>query len=599
MWLGGQPRGGASPRRPAWLEQVGAASVRADLLAGLTGAAIVLPQAVAFSSIAGLPPQMGFATAIIPAAVAALAGSSSHAVSGPTTAISVLVYAALAGDAAAGSAEFVAAAVALAFFVGVIQVALAVGRLGALVDFVSHSVITGFIIGAALLIGLSQLQYLLGVDLPRPNNLTSFAGALFDALPQASPHAALVGGTALVFGIGLRAWRPALPNYLIALVAASAVGVLLGAREGGLAVIGPVPAGLQAPDLPPASLDRLRDYGSAALAIALVGVLEALSVARAIGVKSGQPIDGNREILGQGLANLVGSFFACYPASASFTRSGVNYDAGARTPLAAVFAAVGLLLILQLVAPLFAWVPLAAMGGVVLLVAIRLIDLEAIRHVTRSAEELTIGLVTLLAVLLIDLEFSIYVGVFLSFVFFLRRSSRPLMAVGAPDPGAPRRMFRDASDAAIRECPQLLLVRLDGPLFFGSVEFVRRQFRRYEALRARQIHMLFVVKGVGEIDLPGADLLIEEARRRGGRGGSFHLQTRSARTLTKLARFKVMRVLTRGRIHMSKGEAIATILPMLDPGICAHCTARIFLECPPPPEGGPLLPYEPEPPPLE
>lgn len=570
---------------PDWPTRVSATTLRHDAIAGITGAAIVLPQGVAFASIAGLPAEMGFAAAMIPTIVAALAGSSWHAVSGPTTAISVLVFAAISPYAAAGTAEFMAAAVLLSLLVGLVQLGLGLARLGVLIDFVSHSVTLGFITGAALLIGLNQLRHVLGVDLPRPDSLVLFGSALIDVLPEVSWRPPLIGLTALATGLLVRAWRPAWPNYLIALVVASLAGVAAGGPDA-VPTIGAVDASPPPFALPPFSPQMLRDYGSAAVAIALIGLLEALAVARALGVKSGQPIDGNREIVGQGLANLAGSFFNAYPSSASFTRSGVNYDAGACTPLAAIVAAVFLFIILQLVADLFAWVPLAAMGGVILLVAVRLMDIREWRHVLRSGSEAAIAIVTLLATLFIELEFAIYAGVILSFVFFLRRSSRPLIAVGAPDPSTPQRMFRDASEHDLNECPQLLLARLDGPLFFGSVEFVRRQFRRFEVLRPMQKHMLFVVKGVGEIDLPGADLLIEEAQRRGARVGGFHLQTRSARTLNKLARFKVMRVLTRGRIHMSKGDAIAAIVPTLDPELCARCPFRIFRECPPVPEEG-------------
>lgn len=582
---------------PDWPSRVNRTTLRRDCLAGLTGAAIVLPQGVAFASIAGLPAEMGFAAAMIPTIVAALAGSSWHAVSGPTTAISVLVFAAISPYAAAGTAGFMAAAVLLSLLVGLVQLGLGLARLGVLVDFVSHSVTLGFITGAAVLIGLSQLQHVIGVPLPRPTAMTSFAGALIEALPQIGWRAPLVALAALATGLLVRAWNPALPNYLAALVAGSLVGVAAGGPET-LATIGAVDASPPPFALPPFSPQMLRDYGSTAVAIALVGLLEALAVARALGVKSGQPIDGNREIVGQGLSNLAGSFFSAYPSSASFTRSGVNYDAGARTPLAAVFAAVFLFVILQLVADLFAWVPLAAMGGVILLVALRLVDIREWRHVLRSGSEAVIAIVTLLATLFVELEFAIYAGVILSFVFFLRRSSRPQIAIGAPDPATPQRMFRETAGHDIVECPQLLMVRLDGPLFFGSVEFVRRQFRRFEALRPMQKHMLFVVKGVGEIDLPGADLLIEEAQRRIGRDGSFHLQTRTARTLNKLARFKVMRVLTRERIHMSKNDAIAAIVPTLEPELCARCPFRIFRECPPVPEDGLHQPLLPQPAPL-
>ena len=571
---------------PDWFGKVSPATLRADAIAGLTGATIVLPQGVAFAAIAGLPPEYGFYTAMVTPIVAALAGSSWHAVSGPTTAISALVFAALAGTLEPGSPAFIQAAIALAFLVGLIQLVLGLARMGVLIDFVSHSVMTGFVAGAAVLIGLSQLRYVVGVDLPRPSDLPAFIASLPQHLPHTDLRSLAIGALALAVGVGVRWWRPAWPNYLLALVVATGLGLFFSASGPAIATIGAVNASAPQPAWPAVGLDTLRQFGSAALAIALVGLLEALSVARAIAIKSRQPIDGNREIIGQGLSNIVGSLFRCYPGSASFTRSGVNVEAGARTPMAAIFAALFLFLILQFVAPWFAFVPTAAMGGVILLVAWRLIDMREIRHIaTTSASESSIAAVTFLATLFINLEFSVYIGVMLSFVFFVRGSSRPMVgAGGAPDPKSPTRVFRDASKHGLAQCPQLIFARLDGPLYFGSVESVRRRLREIERTTPQQRRMVFIIKGVGEVDMPGADLLIEEAARRRARGGSMHLVTRTPKTIAKLARFKVMRGLGKDHIHLNKGAAISHIVPTLDPEICASCTARIFLECPPPPQ---------------
>lgn len=571
---------------PDWARQVTGRSLAADAMAGLTGATIVLPQGVAFAAIAGLPPEYGFYTAMVAAVVAAFAGSSWHSVTGPTTAISALVFGALADTLVPATPDYIAAAISLAAMVGTIQIAFGLGRLGALVDFVSHSVMVGFIAGAAIIIGLSQMRSILGLDIGQPESLVALAAALAGHLPDLHGPSLVVALVTLATGVLVRWWHPAWPHYILALAAGTTAGWFAGGAAAGLDTVGSIAAVAPSIRPPPLSLEVVRDFGSAAAAIAIVGLLEALSVGRALAARSGQAFDGNREILGQGLANLVGGFFHCFPASASFTRSGVNLDAGARTPLAAVLASGFLFVILQLVAPWFTHVPDAAIGAVILLVAWRLIDFRAIRHLLKtSGSEAFIAASTFLATLLVSLEVSIYVGVFLSFVFFARSASRPHIGVGAPNPTTPRRRFGEVADENLRECPQLMITRLDGPLFFGSVEHVRRQFRRFEVDRPSQTHMLFVVKGVGEIDMPGAELLIEEAKRRHARGGSFHLQTRTPRTISKLARFRVMRSLTKQRIHLSKGDAIAEIVPMLDPVVCATCTARVFKECPMPAGG--------------
>lgn len=565
---------------PDWIFQINAKTLRNDLIAGLTGATLALPQGVAFAAIAGLPPEYGFYSAMVTAIVASLFGSSLHAVSGPTTAISALVFVSLVGSFTPGSPDYIAATITLTFLVGVYQLALAFARLGGIVDFVSHSVMVGFITGAALLIALSQVRHALGVSIPRPEELVDFGVGLYEKFPELNPYSLGIAGLAFFIGLGVKKWKPLWPNYLIALTLATAVSVALSNYHTDIATIGAIDSVVPQFTSPDFSLESLRNLSSAAIAIAIVGLLEAMSVARAIGLKSGQMVDANREFLGQGASNVVGSFFQCYPGSASFTRSGVNYDAGAATPLSSIFAAIFLFFILLLVAPWFAYVPIPAMAGVIILVAWRLIDFEEINHIfTTSLSEAAIATVTFLSAIFINLEFAIYAGVLLSLGLFLNSTSKPSIEVGVPDPKSKRRVFTAAGRDHLPECPQLMIVRLDGPLYFGSVEYLRKQFRRFEIERKDQLHMIFIVKGIGEIDMPGADLLIEEAKRRHKRGGSFHLQTKTPKTISKLARYKVMRELSRQYIHLSKGDAIAEIVPTLDKSICATCHFRVFNEC--------------------
>ena len=568
-------------RPPDWLRGTGAGTLRADTLAGLTGATIVLPQAIAFAAIAGLPPQYGFYAAIIPAIVAAFAGSSWQAITGPTTAISAMVFGALAGHFTPQSSEYIEAAIVLALMVGLIQLAFGLARLGALVDFVSHSAMTGFVTAVALLIALSQIGPALGIEVPRPTHLMEFGRALLQQIPQAQLAVVAVAGLTVALSVVIKRWGPNWPNYLIALVAATGLSVLLGGEAAGIPAIGTIGAALPGTAWPHANLDLIRELIPAALAIAIVGLLEAVSVARALAAKSGQMINANREIVGQGAANTVGSFFQCFPVSASFTRSGINLEAGAKTPVSAILASVFLVAILLVVAPWFACVPLAGVAGVILVVAFRLIDFARIRQMLSiSASESAIAGITFLVALLIDLELAIYAGVLLSMALFLNRTARPDLVVSAPDPSTPGRMFRNAELYKLTECPQMIVARLDSPLYFGSAEHVRRLLRVLETTRPEQKHMMFVANGVSEIDMSGVDLLIEEARRRRARRGSFYLLTRRPRRISRLAPLNALRTLTKRHFYLSKREALGAIVPRLDQSICATCTARIFLECP-------------------
>lgn len=568
----------------SWKHMVTRETLKHDAIAGLTGATIVLPQGVAFAAIAGLPPEYGFYSAMITPIVAALFGSSWHVISGPTTAISALVFGALSGAFEPGTGQWISAAITLTFLVGIFQLALGLARLGALVDFVSHSVMVGFMAGAASLVALSQVDNALGIDLPRPDDIVGFVFALYEKVWETDWRSFTIAFISLATAVVFKRYLPKWPNYLLALLIGSLAGLALQAKENGVALIGAIPSVFPSFVVPSFNVNLLGDLAPAAFAIALVGLLEAVSIARAVAIKSGQDLDGNQEFIGQGLSNTVGSFFQCYAASGSFTRSGVNYEAGAKTPIAAIMAAVFLLLILLLVAPYFAYVPIPAMAGVIILVAWKLIDFRELLHIIRTSRaETSIAVITFLSTLFIDLEFAIYVGVMLSFLIFLNKSAHPFIGIGAPDPNTKHRVFRSAETHGLTECPQLSFVRMDGPFYFGSVEHVRRKFREIERKRAHQKHMLFMVKGVGEIDLPAAELLIEEARRRKRRGGSFHVQAKQVAAIERLNRFHVSEALSTEHVHTSKGDAIAEIVPTLDQSICATCTARIFRECPEPP----------------
>ena len=520
--------------------------------------------------------------------VAALFGSSWHLVSGPTTAISALVFAALSGHYVVGSNEFIQAAIALAFMVGVFQVVMGLARLGALVDFVSHSVMVGFTAGAAILIALSQIRHALGVQLPRPERLYEFAAALPSAWPDMNWRAALIAVVAVVVSVAVKAWRPNWPNYLLALAIGAGLGLALDAKHNDVALVGEISAVLPGFSLPFITFDEVQILAQPAFAIALIGLLEAVSIARALALKAGQDLNSNQEFVGQGLSNMAGGLFHCYAASGSFTRSGVNYEAGARTPMSAIFSAIFLAVILLFVAKWFAYVPIPAMAGIILVVAYKLIDFKELRHIiVTSRSETTIVAGTFLTTLLIDLEFAVYAGVILSVMFFVSKTSRPMVAIGAPDPSRPMRTFRDASMFNLKECPQIVVTKIDGPLYFGSVEYVRRRFRAIERARPKQKHMLFVTSGTGEIDLAAAELMIEEAQRRKARGGSLHVQSKTPKAIMRFDKFHVPEALPGGHTHVSKHDAIIEMVSMLDKSICATCTARIFRECPPKPQEKP------------
>ena len=390
-------------------------TVRADLLAGLTGAVVVLPQGMAFATLAGLPPQYGLYAAMLPCVVAALFGSSRLMVSGPANAISLTTMALIAPLAAVGSADYIRLVLTLTFLVGAMQLLLGLARAGNVVDKVPHSVVVGFTAGAAVLIVNSQLGPLLGLALPRGSAVLQNAQAVAQRAGEVQWPALLCGLATVATAL---AWRPLnryVPAMLVAVVAGTLVALALRTAMPAwpaLATVDALPGALPPLSLPDLSVDTVRSLFGATLVMTLLALTEAAAIAKAVARKFGDTLDGNREFVGQGLANLAGAFFSAMPSSGSFNRSGVNVEAGARTPLAAVSAALFLVLLLLFVSRWVALLPLAVIAGLLLVVAWGLIDRREMLRLWRQepAERLPLA-VTLIGTVTLSLEWAILLGI--------------------------------------------------------------------------------------------------------------------------------------------------------------------------------------------
>lgn len=562
-----------------WRGMVTRRTLRDDLLAGLTGALVVLPQGVAFATIAGMPPEYGLYAGMVPAIVAALFGSSWHLVSGPTTAASVVLFSVLSAHAVPGSATYIGLALVLTLLVGMVQLFMGVARLGSLVNFISHAVIIGFTAGAALSIGANQIGNFFGIAVPAGSGFIGSLETLALHLGAINPFVLGVSVTTLAVGMATRHWLPRVPYMIVAMGAGGLLAAMLNLHYGqaatGITTVGALPATLPPVSVPPLSLDSLRSLGSGVLAVALLTLTEAVSIARAMALKTGQSLDGNQEFIGQGLSNIVGSFFSGYVATGSFNRSAVNIDAGAKTPLAAVMGAFLLMILVLLVAPLADWLPNAAMAGVLFLVAWSLIDFPHIRQILRASRSQSLILVsTFVTALLFSLEESIMLGVLLSFTFYLRRTSRPAILARIPDPESSRRKFINVT-AGTRECPQLRIVRIDGSLYFGSTGHLEEQL----ACEGDQAHLAIVGDGINFIDMDAAEFIANEAERRRAAGGGLYFIRLKRAVRVSLRRGGYLQRLGRDAIYESKSEAIAGIFRRLDMERCKHCSLHVFNEC--------------------
>lgn len=565
-----------------WRARVTRVSTRDDLMAGLTGALIVLPQAVAFATIAGLPPEFGLYAAMVPAIVAALFGSSWHLVSGPTTAISIAVFASVSPYAPPGSPEFISLVLTLTFLTGLFQLALGLARLGVLVNFISHTVVIGFTAGAAMLIAGSQIKNFFGIDIPRGTPFFKVLELFVLQIGHINPFVLAVSLITLATGILVKRHLPRVPYMIAAMVLGSVFAATLNSIYGnattGIRVVGALPAGLPPLSVPDFSLHALSTMLFPSLIITLLALTEAVSISRAVAAKSGQQIEGNQEFIGQGLSNLVGSFFSGYASSGSFNRSGVNYAAGARTPLAAVFASILLAVILFMVAPLAAYLPTAAMAGILFLVAWGLIDTHHIKLLPRiSRQETAVLWVTLIGTL-VDLEKGIFLGIALSLALYLYRTSRPSMEAVVPDPDPDS--YHYVAVEGRRECPQIKLVRLNGSIFFGAVDHLQQQAQEMAELEPGRKHLVVMASGINFVDLAGAEFLGDEARRRRQIGGSLSFYRMKEGVADMLRRGGFMDVIGENNLYPAKSRPAEAILPHLDRSVCASCPRCLFRPAP-------------------
>jgi len=573
-----------------WVGEVDARTLRADALAGLLGALLVLPQGVAFASLAGLPPQYGLYGAIVPCVLAALFGSSRHVMSGPTNANSLALFAVLSPLAVAGSAAYIELALAVTVLVGLLQLAVGALRLGALANFISPSALFGFTSGAALLIALHALVDALGLAVDGHGSADTLAG-IVRGVGHARPGALCVAAVTIAAALALRRWDRRKPHMLFGLaagtLAATAWNALWPARA--VAVLGPLAQPWPAFHVPDVPWRLLPDLFGLAVPLTLVALAQSISIAKAIGARSGQVIDANREFIGQGVSNALGGLFSSYLSCGSLNRSIPNYECGARTPLAAVFSAAILMLLVALSAPLLARIPHAAIAGLLLLVAWTLLDVPRWRQLARvDRTEALIAGATMLATVCMRMEVAILLGTLLSLSAYLYRTSRPAMRVMGFDAADPERHFVPLQGLAdtLPECPQLKLLRMEGSVYFGAAAYVADRLQALRAAPDAPPHLLVMCKSMNFVDHAGVEVWQHELRRRRQAGGDVYFHRPRPPVMQAWARTGFLDELGAGRIFPDKHVAIQEIYQRLDPGVCKTCSARCFIECGPPGHAG-------------
>lgn len=494
-----------------WLPNYKKSYLQGDLSAGLTVGVMLIPQGMAYAMIAGLPPIYGLYASTIPLIIYALLGTSRQLAVGPVAMVSLLTAAGIGALADGGTETYIMLAVALALFVGVIQFALGVFRLGFLVNFLSHPVISGFTSAAALIIGLSQLKHLLGVDIPRSHHIHEI---LLNAVEQFGGINWItfgIGAVGIVIIVGIKKVNRAIPGPLLAVL----FGILavwgMGLSEQGVKIVGTVPEGLPSFGVPSFSVEDFNALLPIALTIALVSFMESIAVAKAIQAKhKDYKVSPNQELIGLGAANIVGSLFQSYPTTGGFSRTAVNDQAGAKTGLAAVISAVLIALTLLFLTPLFYYLPKAILASVIMVAVFGLIDFKEAKHLWQTDRvDFFMLLATFLGTLSLGIEQGILIGVTLSLGVVIFRTTLPHFAVLGKIPGEPLYKNINRFDNLERR-DDILIMRFDARLYFANVNFFKETIEEEIDKRKDELKLFILdANSINSVDSSGIHALDE------------------------------------------------------------------------------------------
>ena len=487
--------------------------LRADLIAGLSVALVLVPQSMAYAQLAGLPPYYGLYASFLPVMIASLMGSSRQVHTGPVAVVSLLTASALA-PMALDPTQYAAYAVMLALMVGVFQLSLGLLQLGFFVDFLSHPVVVGFTNGAAIIIATSQLGKMFGVTAERSeHHYETVWNTLELALHHTHMPTLAFGLGALLLMILMKKFMPKIPGVLAAVAITTVASWLLKFEENGGKVVGAIPQGLPALSFPDFDFQVATQLITSAIAIGLIGFTEAISVAKAIAAQTRQRLDANQGLVGQGLANITASLFQGYAVSGSFSRSAINLAAGARTGFAAIASGIVVMITLLFLTPLLYHLPQPTLAAVIILAVFNLIKFKPIKYAWRvQKHDAIVAMITFILTLILapHLEHSILVGVVLSMGLYMYRTMRPRIAVLAMQSDG---SLGDAEANILKTCPKISILRFDGSLFFANTGYFEEKVLERVASKDELKYIIIDAEGINEIDATGEEMLHQLAVR--------------------------------------------------------------------------------------
>lgn len=557
-----------------WLRRYNAELLRSDLMAAVIVTIMLIPQSLAYALLAGLPPQVGLYASILPLVGYALFGSSNALAVGPVAVVSLMTAAAVGQFAAVGTPEYLGAALVLALLSGAILIALGLLRLGFLASLLSHPVISGFITASGILIAASQLKHILGVE-AAGHSLLELGASLAGDLDESNLPTLLIGGGATLFLFWVRArLKPLLTKMglgerladslakagpVAAVIATILLAEFLSLETVGVKVVGSIPQGLPPVSLPSLDPELWRLLLPSALLISVVGFVESVSVAQTLAAKRRERIQPDRELLGLGAANVASAFSGGYPVTGGFARSVVNFDAGARTPLAGVLTAAGIGLTALLLTPLFHQLPKATLAATILVAVLSLVDLGAIRRTwAYSKKDFSAMLATILTVWFVGVEAGIIAGVTLSVLLFLARSARPHLARLGQVPGTHH--FRNVKRHEVIASPSVLSLRIDESLYFANARWLEDRIYDTAVAGPQVRHVVLNCAAVNEIDASALESLEALMERLEAAGIALHLAEVKGPVTDRLKRAEAF-CAHAGSIYLSHYDALIALDP--------------------------------------
>ena len=529
--------------------------LKADLIAGFTVALVLIPQSMAYAQLAGLPPYVGLYASFLPAIISAIFGSSRQLATGPVAVVSLMTAAALEPLAASNPEGFLIYAAVLALMVGVFQLSLGLLRLGVLVDFLSHPVVVGFTNAAAIIIATSQISKLFGVASRKADHHYETMWNLIQDLPQTHMPTLAMGVLALFLLIYLKKFAPKLPNVLITVMITTLLARSLNFESLGGAVVGVVPSGLPEFAVPSFSFSDVKDLIVASMIIALLGFVEAISVAKAIASETRQRLSANQELVGQGLSNITAGLFGGYPVSGSFSRSAVNFAADARTGFSSIVTGVLVGVTLLYLTPLLYHLPQATLAAVIVMAVVNLVKVKPIIHAWKvhrhdGAVAVIVFVVTL--VFAPHLEKGIMIGVLLSLGLFLYRTMTPkFVEVVRHADGT----LRDAARFNLKKSDTLSIFRFDGPLYFANSGYLEGKILNSIADKPATKVVILDLEAVDEVDATGEETLGRIAEQLNAVGIEFYIARSKVNVFNALSRSGLVEKIGKERFFRERTEA--------------------------------------------